>query len=60
MNTKYVKINNYLLPNLVINDNKKYEKINKYGYLRLEYIKKYKKGLYKTLLIKKELHKHLF
>lgn len=60
MNIKYVKINGYLLPNLVINNNKKYEKINKYGYLRLEYIKKYKKGFYQTLLIKNELTKHLF
>lgn len=60
MNIKYAKINGYLLPNLVINNNKKYEKINKYGYLRLEYIKKYKKGFYQTLLIKNELTKHLF
>ena len=60
MNIKYVKINDYLLPNLIINDNEKYKKINKYGYLRLEYIKKYKKGFYQTLLIKNELTKHLF
>ena len=60
MNIKYIKINGYLLPNLIIKENKKYEKINKYGYLRLDYIKKYKKGFYQTLLIKNELAKHLF
>ena len=60
MNTKYVKINGYLLPNLIANDNKNYQKINKYGYLRLDFIKKYKKGFYQTLLIKNELTKHLF
>ena len=60
MNIKYTKINGYLLPNLIINDNKNYQRINKYGYLRLDYIKKYKKGFYQTLLITNELTKHLF
>ena len=60
MNIKYIKINGYLLPNLITNDNKNYQKINKYGYLRLDFIKKYKKGFYQTLLIKNELAKHLF
>ena len=60
MNIKYVKINGYLLPNLITNDNKNYQKINKYCYLRLDFIKKYKKGFYQTLLIKNELTKHLF
>ena len=60
MNTKYSKINSYLLPNLVINHNKTTGRINKYGYLRLAYIKKYKKGFYQTLLIKNKLNKHLF
>ena len=45
---------------IVINENKNYQKTNKYGYLRLDYIKKYKKGFYQTLLIKNELTKHLF
>lgn len=60
MNMKYVKINSYLLPNLIINDNEIKGKINKYGYLRLDYIKKYKKGFYQALLIKNELTKHLY
>ena len=58
MNIEYTKIGDYLLPNLVI-DNKNYEQINKYGYLRLDYIKEHKKGLYKTLLMKNELTNHL-
>ena len=40
MNIEYTKVGDYLLPNLVI-DNRKYEQINKYGYLRLDYIKKH-------------------
>lgn len=60
MNIKYVNINGYLLPNLVINDNKINGRLNKYCYLRLDYIKKYKKEFYQTLLIKNELTKHLF
>ena len=59
MNIEYTKVGDYLLPNLVI-DNKNYEQINKYGYLRLYYIKEHKKGLYQTLLMKNELTNHLF
>lgn len=59
MNIEYTKVGDYLLPNLVI-DNKNYEQINKYGYLRLDYIKERKKGLYQTLLMKNKLTNHLF
>ena len=58
MNIEYTKVGDYLLPNLVI-DNKNYEQINKYAYLRLDYIKKHKKGLYQSLLMKNELTNHL-
>ena len=58
MNIDYKKIGDYLLPNLVI-ENQNYGEINKYGLLRLEYIKKHKKGLYQSLLMKNELTKHL-
>lgn len=58
MNIKYVKQGNYLLPNLVI-ENQNYGEINKYGLLRLNYIKEHKKGLYQALLMKNELTNHL-
>lgn len=58
MNIEYTKVGDYLLPNLVI-DKKNYEQINKYGYLRLDYIKKHKKGLYQSLLMRNELTNHL-
>ena len=58
MNIRYVKQGDYLLPNLII-DNQNYGEINKYGYLRLNYIKEHKKGLYQTLLMKNELTNHL-
>ena len=58
MNIEYTKVGDYLLPNLVI-DNKNYEQINKYGYLRLDYIKEHKKELYQALLMKNELTNHL-
>ena len=58
MNIEYVKNGDYLLPNLVLeNDNK--EQIGKYGLLRLNYIKENKKGLYTTLLMRNELTQHL-
>ena len=58
MNIEYVKKGNYLLPNLVI-ENQNYGEINKYGLLRLEYIKEHKKGLYQALLMKNKLTNHL-
>lgn len=58
MNINYRKVGDYLLPNLVI-ENQNYGEINKYGLLRLNYIKEHKKGLYQTLLMKNELTNHL-
>ena len=58
MNIDYRKVEDYLLPNLVI-ENQNYGEINKYGYLRLNYIKEHKKGLYQALLMKNELTNHL-
>ena len=58
MNIDYKKVGDYLLPNLVI-ENQNYEEINKYGLLRLDYIKEHKKGLYQVLLMKNELTNHL-
>lgn len=57
MTMKYLKINDYVLPNLVTKNNN--IKINKYGLLRLDYLKTHKKALYETLLMKEELDKHL-
>jgi len=58
MNIDYKKVGDFLLPNLVV-ENQNYGEINKYGLLRLEYIKKHKKGLYQALLMKNELTSHL-
>ena len=58
MNIEYTKIGDYLLPNLTIKK-QDYKQINKYGYLRLDYIKNHKKGLYVSLLMRNELTNHL-
>mgnify|MGYP004559838983 FL=1 len=58
MELKYTKTGDYELPNLTLNDNKK-DAINKYGMLRLDYLKTHKKALYTTLLMKDELTNHL-
>lgn len=58
MKLNYTKVGDYLLPNLTIK-NQNYRKINKYGYLRLKYLKQHNKGLYTTLLMKDELTNHL-
>lgn len=59
MKLNYTKVGDYLLPNLTIK-NQNYGEINKYGYLRLSYLKKHKKSLYTTLLMQDELTNHLF
>ena len=58
MELKYTKTGDYELPNLTLNDNKK-GAINKYGMLRLDYLKAHKKALYTTHLMKDELTNHL-
>ena len=58
MELKYTKTGDYELPNLTLNDNKN-GTINKYGMLRLNYLKAHKKALYTTLLMKDELTNHL-
>ena len=58
MELKYTRTGDYELPNLTLNDNKK-GTINKYGMLRLNYLKAHKKALYTTLLMKDELTNHL-
>ena len=51
MELNYTKVGDYLLPNLTIKKQNS-EKINKYGYLRLHYLKENNKSLYTTLLMK--------
>ena len=58
MNISYTKKGDYLLPNLILKDKEQFN-IGKYGLLRLEYIKKYKLGLYFDLLINDTLNEYL-
>lgn len=58
MNISYTKKGDYLLPNLILKEKVQYN-IGKYGLLRLEYIKKYKLGLYFDLLVNDNLNEYL-
>ena len=58
MNISYTKNGDYLLPDLIL-ENKKQYNIGKYGLLRLNYIKKYKIGLYFDLLASDKLNEYL-
>ena len=55
----YTQVGDYKLPNLVLKetDNKP---LNKYGLLKLDYLKKNKKALYQQLLMTNELNNFLF
>ena len=58
MNISYTKQGDYLLPNLILKDKEQFN-IGKYGLLRLEYIKKYKLGLYFDLIVNDTLNEYL-
>lgn len=58
MNISYTRKGDYLLPNLILKDKEQFN-IGKYGLLRLEYIKKYKLGLYFDLLVNDILNEYL-
>ena len=58
MNISYTKQGDYLLPDLILKEKVQYN-IGKYGLLRLEYIKKYKLGLYFDLLVNDTLNEYL-
>lgn len=58
MNISYTKQGDYLLPNLILKE-KIQHNIGKYGLLRLQYIKKYKLGLYFDLLVNDTLNEYL-
>ena len=58
MKINYTKVGDYFLPNLTIK-NQNYKIINKYGLLKLNYLKKTNKALYITLLMKNELTNYL-
>lgn len=59
MKITYTKCGDCLLPNLTLKQRKN-ENLNKYGLMRLDYLKKNKSALYQQLLMKNKLYDHLF
>ena len=55
----YHKEGDYLIPDLIMDNSCENYYIGKYGRLRLNYIKEYKRGLYTELMINGTLSKHL-
>ena len=58
MSISYTKVGDYLLPNLKLEDKERFN-IGKYGLLKLEYLKKNKRGVYTELLMKDKLNEYL-
>ena len=57
---EYTKVGDYYIPNLVLdNDDYKDYQLGKYGYLRLDYLKNYKKGEFELMKVKCILRKHI-
>ena len=59
MNISYIEENDYLIPDLKLEE-KVYKNIEKYGLLRLEYIKNNKKAFYQQLLAENKLNDYLY
>ena len=59
MSISYTKVCDYLLSNLKISEEKYKENLNKYGLLRLNFIKKYRKKFYFQLMMEGNLYQHL-
>ncbi len=59
MEITYTKYGDYLLPNLILKPIKQ-DNLNKYGLMRLNYLKKNKPTLYQQLLMQDNLYDHLF
>ena len=59
MKLNYTKYGDYYLPNLILSE-KENKPLNKYGLLKLNYLKQYKKSLYQELLMKEKLNEYLF
>ena len=55
---EYIRNGDYYLPNLVLAEQKKIQ-LNKYGRLRLDYLKNYKKAEYAILFMDNKLTDHL-
>lgn len=58
MEISYTRLGDYELPNLELKDKERFN-IGKYGLLKLEYLKKNKRGLYTELLMKDKLNEYL-
>lgn len=59
MEITYTKCGDYLLPNLTLKQREN-ENLNKYGLMRLDYLKKNKCALYQQLLMQDKLYDYLF
>ena len=59
MKITYTKQGDYLIPDLAVPETDKNTQLGKYAYLRLEYLKQNKRGLYMALKMKNELLQNL-
>ena len=60
MQVNYTRNGDYYIPKLKLEEQENQYNINKYGLLKLDWLKKNKKAFYTKLLMKNELNKYLF
>ena len=59
INITYHKEGDYLIPDLIMEKSNSTYNVGKYGYLRNNFLKEYKRGLYTELMINGKLTDHL-
>ena len=59
MKVTYTRKGDYLLPDLYLEEGENYERLGRYGILRLHFIAQNKQALYETLLMTNKLTHHL-
>ena len=60
MELNYIKNGDYYIPDLKLEEQENHYNINKYGLLKLDWLKKNKKTLYTELLMTGKLNNYLF
>ena len=60
MQVNYIKNGDYYIPNLELDKTKNSYKINRYGVLKLNWLKENKKAFYTELMMKNELNIYLY
>ena len=59
MKLTYTNVNGYLIPNLTYKSGEQMEQLDKYGFLRRDYLKNHRNSTYQVMLLQDTIGEHL-